>query len=217
MTKRRQQRRVYQLTPHGERETLAAFAQLGYTEEDVRLNRAPAWLQAFGEAKSEDDMQSERYVVFQSFTLGGVLLRRGHWLDDAQTDMLRQSVNWQQIRDSYLRVGAPPSGWRPTELMAPAPIVATFPQDEPPAWVVELAERVSPQSFCWGLAAALLTTGKPSATAIDLVPSDLIRHASKEYADLRKPGLGPQRASVEGFNDYLRLLVERLRKAKQAA
>src|SRR5947208_3477150 len=89
------------------------------TERGIdQLRLIEAMIQAPALPKSEDDdMQSgERYQVFQSFTMGGQRLPRGHWLDDQQIEMLRGGVNWPAIRESFLRVGVPPKGWKPMKL-----------------------------------------------------------------------------------------------------
>jgi hypothetical protein len=161
--------------------------------------------------------QNERWQVFSSFNLGGQRLCRGDYLSDAQAEELQRAVNYQQLRDSFLRPGTPPADWQPKNRQPLPPKKPLYPEPAkiPPAWLVDLAEKEKPGSWCWQLAEAILETKRPIGVAVDLVPSNLLTHGQADYALYQKPITGPgtYRRSIEHFHWFLMLVMDRVEAA----
>ena len=160
----------------------------------------------------------KRLRVFgRPLCLNGVTVPRGEYLTDTEELLLDQSRNGEALRSSFLREEPVPPGWqpRPRSTAAAQPLAPRKPA--PPApWIMDLASTAAPGSHCMRLAQALAATARPLSTAMDLVPADMIRHATAEYAQLPKilpngqrTGAGHFMRSTEGFTDYVRTLAAR--------
>lgn len=213
-------RKLYFITEKGIAATVEAFKQMGF-DEDQALGRKPLFPETEREADPPMDnkQQAERWRCISGFNLGADRICRGDWLSDQQTAALEACRNSAQLKDSYLRRGVPPADWQPLRRAAPAPINATYTQSPAPGWVHELAQQAAASSFAVQLAEAVVRSGYPFNVAVDKVPSDLLRHGLKEYADLKKPttGKGSYRASVEFFNEFMAAVIGRIKQAKQVA
>lgn len=150
----------------------------------------------------------QRWQVFSAFNISGRRFVRGSFLTDQEAELVQRSVNYQQIRESFLRPGTPPP-----EIKAQAVL------EGPPPHVFELASSVKRDSWSWRLAEAIVETKRPASIAIDLVPSDLLQHANSEFGSMPKPipGAGKYRRDVSWFMQFLRLVVDQVVEARQKA
>ncbi len=194
----------------------ATLAARRYAKEARRfLDEAFSMSMPFPEQSGEGEPPSmpnhpqteEGWIVFQGFRSGAIQYHRGDPLSLEQGLALRR-----ELQDSYLRRAALPPGWRPVQRVAPPPITASYDTPPPPDWVTHLATNTLPTSWCWKLAEALVALDKPISVSIDLVPRDLVAHATSEYGLLPKPNMGSAvRRSVAHLNEYLTVLIGRVR------
>jgi hypothetical protein len=210
-------RRLYKLTPLGEREILKAFAALGVSEEAAR-GSGPLFPE-LREGESAMPNNDERYRATAGFQLGPYRICRGDYLSDAMQDELERCGNRNAIKSSFLIRERPPAGWRSINRSAAPVVSAGYAMEAPPDWLILLAQQCTPDSWAWRLAEAVIATNKPLSTAVDAVPSAMYSHAVSEFGLVKKPGEGSVvRRSVSYFNEFLTLVIRRVKsQAKKEA